>query len=86
MVLATVPPGPASVVITNAGAVTMFVGAGHPAGDRDGQRRPGPGVRGGAPGAVLVVISDEALGDTSGGTVTAGVFISTGATRRDRVT
>ena len=44
VVLATVPPGPASVVITNAGAVTMFVGAGTAATTGSGAPVPASGV------------------------------------------
>ena len=76
VVLATVPPGPASVVITNAGAVTMFVGAGTAATTGSGAPVPASGV---VPlGQFASSSATKLWGITSGGTVTAGVFISTG--------
>lgn len=75
--LGTVPPGPCTVVITNAGATTLFVGA-DPAGGSvlttTGAPVPASGVvtLPGYPGSSPVTL----WGITSGGTVTAGVFIS----------
>ena len=77
VVLATVPPGPSSVVITNAGAVTLYVGAGTAASTGAGAPVPASGV---VPMSGFATSSATKLwGITSGGTVTAGVFISTGS-------
>lgn len=75
--LATVPPGPCTVVITNAGAVTLFVGADPAAGSvttATGAPVPASGVvtLPGYPSSSPVTL----WGITGGGTVTAGVFIS----------
>ena len=77
--LAVIPAGPCGVVITNAGASTLFVGAG-PAGGTvstsTGTPVPASGVvpLAGYPGSSPVSL----YGITGGGTVTAGVFVSTG--------
>ena len=77
VVLAAIPPGPSSVVITNAGTVPLYVGAGTSASTSSGAPVPGPGV---VPLAGFATSSGTKLwGITSGGTVTAGVFISTGS-------
>lgn len=72
-----VPPGPCSVTITNSGAVALFVGAGTGVTTSTGAPVPGPGVvtLPGFPGSSGVNL----WGITSGGTVTAGVFISNGS-------
>lgn len=77
VVLGVVPPGPCSVVITNAGTVTMFVGAGTSATTASGAPVPGPGV------VSLGQFSSSSTattlwGITSSSSVTAGLFISTG--------
>ncbi len=76
--LGTVPPGPCTVVITNAGATTLFVGADTAAGGSvtttTGTPVPASGVvtLPGYPGSSPCTL----WGITAGGTVTAGVFIS----------
>lgn len=77
--LGMVPPGPCTVVITNAGATTLFVGAGPSGGTvstSTGTPIPASAVvpLPGYPGSSAVSL----YGITAGGTVTAGVFISTG--------
>ena len=78
--LGVVPAGPCTAVITNAGATTLFVGAGPASGGTvsttSGVPVPASGVvpLPGYPGSSSVTL----YGITSGGTVTAGVFISTG--------
>lgn len=72
-----VPAGPCSVVVTNAGAVTMFVGAGTGVTTSSGAPVPASGVvpLPGFPSSSPVNL----WGITTGGTVTAGVFISNGS-------
>lgn len=77
--LATVPAGPCTVVVTNTGSTTLFVGA-VPAGGAgtvttsSGTPVPASGV---VPLTAYPGSSPCTLwGITSGGTVTAGVFIS----------
>jgi hypothetical protein len=75
--LGAVPAGPCTVVITNAGATTLFVGAAPGGGTvttTSGTPVPASGVVAlpGYPGSSPVTL----WGITSGGTVTAGVFIS----------
>ena len=63
--LATIPPGPSSIVITNAGAATLYVGSGTAATVASGAPVPASGVVGFA--AVLVVVGDETVGDSLAG-------------------
>ena len=73
--IGTVPAGASSVVITNAGAATLFVGAGGTAVTAaNGAPLPASGVipLPGFPSSASVKL----WGLTSGGTVTAGLFIS----------
>ena len=75
--LGTVPPGPCSVVITNAGTTTLFVGAGTAASVGSGAPVPGPGVVN--LGQFSSSSATKLWGITSTGSVTAGLFISTGS-------
>ena len=74
--LATIPPGPSSIVITNAGAATLYVGSGTAATVASGAPVPASGVVGFA--QYSSSSGTKLWGITGGGTVTAGVFISTG--------
>jgi len=77
VLLATVPPGPASIVITNGGTAALYVGAGTAATTASGAPVPASGV---VPlGQFSSSTATKLWGITSGGTVSAGVFISTGA-------
>lgn len=73
--LAAVPPGPCTAVIVNAGASVLFVGAGTVTA-ATGTPVPASGVVNlpGYPGSSATTL----YGITAGGTVTAGVFVSTG--------
>lgn len=77
-VLGTVPPGPASVVITNGGTATVFVGAGTTASVLTGTPVPAGAV---VPlGQFSSSSSTKLWGITAGATaVSTGLIISTGS-------
>lgn len=75
--LATIPAGPVSAAITNAGTVALYVGAGTAATTASGA--PIPAGAAVTLGQFSSSSPTRLWGITAGGTVAAGVFISTGA-------
>ena len=82
--LGIVPPGPASVVVTNGGGtVTLYVGAGA---SQPGTASPLTGCGAPIPGGAVVSLGQYSTsaathlwGQASSGTITAGLIVSTGA-------